>query len=114
MAKIFSVRQFALKPGVKPVDFEQAMQTEIAKAPDLPGWKASLGKGDRGEQVGNYLILWEIESVERRDEIAPASEQRSEEARRYIEATATLWQTFTEMATPTWNVFTDYVVIASS
>ena len=39
------------------------MQTEIAKAPDLPGWKASLGKGDRGEYMGNYLILWEIESV---------------------------------------------------
>ena len=114
MAKVFGVHQFELKPGVRPEDFERAVREEIAKAPDLPGCTAYLGKGDRGEQVGNYLILWEIESVERRDEIAPASEQRSEEARRYIEATATLWQTFTEMATPTWNVFTDYVVIASS
>ena len=114
VAKIFGVRQFALKPGVKPEDFEQAMQAEIAKAPDLPGWKASLGKGDRGDQVGNYLFMWQIESVERRNEISPAPDQPSEEGRRYLEATATLWQTFTEMATPTWNVFTDYVVIASS
>ena len=114
MAKIVSVRQFALKPGVKPVDFEQAMQTEIAKAPDLPGWKASLGKGDRGEQVGNYLILWEIESVERRDAIAPAPGQPSEEGRRWIEATAALWQILNEMASPAWDVHTNYVVIASS
>ena len=114
MAKVFSVRQFALKPGVKPEDFEQAMQAEIAKAPDLPGWKASLGKGDHGDQVGNYLFLWEIESVERRDAIVPAPGQPSEEGRRFIEATAALWQTLNEMASPAWHVFTNYVVIASS
>ena len=114
MAKIFGVRQFALKPGVKPEDFEQAIRQELAKAPDLPGWKASLGKGDRGEQVGNYLFMWELESVERRDEVMPAPNQASEEGRRYLEATATLRQALNEMATPAWNVFTDYVVLASS
>jgi hypothetical protein len=90
MAKIFGVNQHALKPGVKPEDFEQAIRLELAKAPDLPGWKAFLGKGDRGEQVGNYLFSWEIESVERRAEVAPAPGQPSEEGRRYLEATATL------------------------
>ena len=114
MAKIVSVREFALNPGVKPEDFEQAIRQELANAPDLPGWKASLGKGDRGAQVDNYLFMWEIESVERRDEVAPVPRQPSEEGRRYIDATATLWQTLNEMATPAWTVFTDYVVIASS
>jgi hypothetical protein len=44
----------------------------------------------------------------------PAPDQPSEEARRYIEATATLWRAFNDMATPAWNDFTDYVVIANS
>lgn len=110
MAKIFSVHQFTLKPGVKPEDFEQAMLAEIAKAPDLPGWKASLGKGDRGDQAGNYLLMWELESVERRAEVMPAPGQPSEEGRRYIEATATLWQTLDKMATRQGS-FTDYVVV---
>ena len=114
MAKIFSVREFALNPGVKPEDFEQAIRLELAKAPDLPGWKASLGKGDRGSQVGNYLFMWELESVERRNEVVPVPNQPTEEGRRYLEATATLWQTFKEMATPAWHVFTDYVVTATS
>ena len=114
MAKIFSVREFALNPGVKPEDFEQAIRLELARAPDLPGWKASLGKGNRGNQVGNYLFMWEIESVERRAEVVPAPGQPSEEGRRYLEATAALWQTLDEMATPAWKVFTDYVVVASS
>ena len=114
MAKIFSVREFTLNPGVRPEDFEQAIQLELAKAPDLPGWKASLGKGDRGHQVGNYLFMWELESVERRNEVVPVPNQPTEEGRRYIEATATLWQTLNEMATPAWKVFTDYVVVASS
>ena len=113
MAKVFGVHQFELKPGVRPEDFEQALRAEIAKARDLPGLKASLGKGDYGDQVGNYLLLWEGESVERRDAILPAPGQPSEERRRFVEATATLWQTLDKMATRQ-APFTDYVVIASS
>jgi len=113
MAKIYGVNQYALKPGIKPEDFEQAIRLELAKAPDLPGWKAFLGKGERGEQMGNYLFTWEIESVERRDAILPAPGQPSEERRRFVEATATLWQTLDKMATRQ-APFTDYVVIASS
>ena len=112
MTKIFGVSQFALKSGVKPEEFEQALREEIAKAPDLPGWKASLGKSDRGGQVGSYLFMWEIESVERRNEVAPMPDQPSEEGQRYLEATATLWQIFNEKATPEWNRFTDYVKVA--
>ena len=41
--------------------------------------------------------------------------QPTEEGRRYIEATATLWQTLNgRPATPARKVFTDYVVVASS
>ena len=64
MAKITSVHQSQLKPGIKPEDFEQAMREEIAKALDLRGAKFYLTKGERGEQVGDYLIMWEFESVE--------------------------------------------------
>jgi len=109
MAKVFSLHQFELKSGVKPEEFEQAVLAEIAKAPDLPGWKGSLAKSDRGNQVGSYLVIWEIESVERRDEVIPAPGQPSEEARRWLDATATLWQTLREMATGAG--FTDYVVL---
>jgi hypothetical protein len=64
--------------------------------------------------VGNYLFMWESESVARRDPVAPAPGQRSEEGQRYIEATATLWKALNEMAMPSWQINTDYVVIASS
>jgi len=113
MAKIIGVHQFELKPGVKPEDFEQAMREEIAKALDLRGTRMYLTKGERGEQVGDYLIMWEFESVERRNEIFPVQGQSSEECQRWIEATASLWQTLSKMTTRK-TPFTDYVVIASS
>ena len=60
MARVTSVHQFQLKPGIQPEDFEQAMREEIAKAFDLRGAELYLTKGERGEQVGDYLIMWEF------------------------------------------------------
>ena len=68
MGKIYGLHTLELRPGVTGEDFERFVESNIEQWPALPGWRLALLKGDRGDQVGQYVSLVEIDSIEARTE----------------------------------------------
>jgi hypothetical protein len=70
---ILSMRESALKPGVKAADFEQFARGEMAGAvaKNVKGMKIKILKGDRGERKGAYILVWEFDSVATRNQFFP-------------------------------------------
>ena len=113
MPKVFALHEVELPPDVTPEEYEQLFGKELASLPDYPGWKSYLLKGDRGEEAGKLLLLFEVESVEARNRYYPRPEEESEEARQFAEqhpeATA-VWEKYAaSLSKP--HSWTDYVVI---
>jgi hypothetical protein len=71
MGKIYGLHTLELRPGVTDEDFERFAADSLEKLPSLPGWRIALLKGERGDQVGQYLSLVEVESIEARNRVSP-------------------------------------------
>ena len=72
MAKVFGMHAIDLKPGVDEQEFEEFIKADVLPIYNMvPGQAVHLVKGDRGERSGKYLMLIELESVQRRDHIYP-------------------------------------------
>ncbi len=107
MSKVFGMHTITLHPGVKAEEFERFVLEEVS----LVFTNAKLLKGDRGEKEGTYLAMFEMASVEARDQLYPAPGEMSEEAQQFFATHAALvekWETF---ATPLSVIYTDYVVV---
>ena len=85
MAKVYGLHEIELQPGVEPDEYERLFAEEIARSPELSGWKTHLLKGDRGARAGKYLVLLEIESLEARDRYFPRPGEASDEFTRFFE-----------------------------
>jgi hypothetical protein len=70
MAKVYIIQMIELKPGVKEEDFEEFFLEEYAPLGPKIGWYPTLLKGDRGQRIGKYGAIWEVESVEARNRVA--------------------------------------------
>ena len=117
MAKVLGLHMIRLKAGVKPEDFEKFVKEEVSQMSFWEGWKGYVLKGLRGDREGGYLWVFETESVEALDRIAPGigPDGFTEEAKQFMEAHAEVmevfdrkWDTF---ATRIGDIFTDYVVV---
>jgi hypothetical protein len=71
MGTIYGLHSLELRPGVNSEDFERFLPSSIEQLPRLPGWRIALLKGERGDQVGQYLALVEVDSVEARNRVSP-------------------------------------------
>jgi hypothetical protein len=70
---VISVREFDLRSGVKPEEFESYVCLELTRAlsQSKTGTRFRILKGDRGDRKGGYLLIWEFESVAARNEFFP-------------------------------------------
>src|SRR5262245_52617095 len=70
---VISVREFELRSGVKPQEFEKYARDELTHALSQAktGTRFRILKGDRGDRKGGYLLIWEFESVAARNEFFP-------------------------------------------
>jgi hypothetical protein len=70
---VLSVREFELRSGVKPQEFEDYVRKELSHALSAgkTGAHFRILKGDRGDRKGGYLLIWEFESVAARNEFFP-------------------------------------------
>jgi hypothetical protein len=112
MAKVYGLHALELKPGVDAQAFERFVLEEFLPLTTVPGQVSSLLKGDRGDRAGHYLLLGEIESPQRRDELFPSTQELSDEIQQMIAKTSATWDklnTFV-VAFPDPH-FTDYVAI---
>jgi hypothetical protein len=118
MAKVFSIHEIELHPGVDERDFERFFLEEVADVPIYPGWKAYLARSDRGSRAGKYAVIIEMESVEDRDRFYPSAYEESEEGKRFdreqtpeVGQIWSKWKTFATTTPGESTVHTDYVVV---
>lgn len=115
MSKVFGMHKIELKPGVNETQFENFICGEVLPIYNkVPGQTVHLLKGDQGERDGKYLVLVEIESPERRDQIYPPPEGNfSEEVQELVGDVDSIWEKFDtfieQFPDPT---FTDYVMVS--
>ena len=112
MAKVFGIHEIMLKPDVNVAEFEEFVSKELLPAPSLPGAKVYMLKGDQGERIGKYGLIWEWESVEARNRCFPRGGEESEvvhDWQRANKAAVDKWHSFLERA----GTYTDYVMLES-
>jgi hypothetical protein len=75
-ARVFAIREVTLKAGVTAQEFERYFANEYARPREsaAPGLQMYLLKGDRGQARGQYLMVWEFESLTRRNEYFPSED----------------------------------------
>ena len=123
MGKVFGIHKIVLNPGVDEKEFEKFMAEAMPQTVWFEGWKVHFCKGDRGEGIGEYVLLYELESVEARNRYSPAPNTNSEEAEGFSEslteeqrkASQTIGEKFATFSSADLNaIYTDWVSIASS
>ena len=116
MAKVFGIHQLELKPGADAAEFERFVRDEYSAVPTLRGWQVSIAKGDRGENVGKYLLIIEVESLETRNRGVSVDGTFSPELQQWIADSAALDEklnSFLTKAVAMETPFTDYVVVGN-
>jgi hypothetical protein len=112
MSKVYSLHMIALKAGANGPDFERFFSEQIGAVPGPSGLTMRLLKGDRGDREGKYLLMFEIESVERRDALfpqaGPAARKMSDEVMQWMGAAGPSLARWNEYATPFDIISTDY------
>ena len=113
-AKVYGIHEITLKPGVTEAEFETFVKEKVLPNWDMPGWNMSIIKGDRGDRIGGYIVLIEIESVAYRDRMAPLGGSLHEDFAKH-------WDPFVEKFGDEWDslstrpglnsFYTDYYVI---
>lgn len=101
-----------LLPGIRPEAFERFVTESCVPALVSMGIKAQLLRGDRGERDGQFLLIYEFDSAERRDSLFPAT-GTSDEVERWTSANAALIATWKTMAAWPSARYTDYVAIGT-
>ena len=115
MAKVFGMHKVELKPGVNGMEFEDFICNEIVPIYNrVPGQTVHLLKGDQGDRDGKYLVLVEIDSPERRDQIYPPPEgQFAEDVQQLLGDVSHIWDRLISMVErfPD-DTYTDYVMVS--
>src|SRR5712692_7358742 len=116
MLKVWGMHMITLRPGVKAADFEKFLTTDVAKMPMYAGWNVHLLKGERGERKGQYVVLFEIDSLEARNRYSPTPDKMSPEADQFGKAHPELagvfekWGSLATVPGESTN-YTDYVEV---
>ena len=115
MSKVLGMHRVELKPGVNGTEFEEFLCNEIIPVYNrVPGQTVHLLKGDQGERNGKYLVLVEIDSRERRDQIYPPPEGRlAEDVQQLLGNLDPVWDKLDSMVENFPDAaFTDYVMVS--
>jgi hypothetical protein len=114
MAKVLGMHTIELKPGVNEQEFEEFIKTDVLPVyRKVAGQTVHLLKGDRGERGGKYLVLIELESVERRDHIYPLAGGVAEDVQQLVGNVDPIWEKFSTFAEGFPDpAFTDYVMVS--
>lgn len=114
MSKVLGMHQVELKPGVDEREFEDFVCNQVFPVYRMvPGQTVHLLKGDRGERAGKYMVLIELESVERRDQIYPPTGSVAKDVEQLVGNVDAIFEklsTFVESYPD--DKYTDYVTVS--
>jgi hypothetical protein len=108
---VYAMRELTLKPDADVAEFERFIREVYAPtvAAQVPGMRAYVIKGDRGEKKGRYILFWEISSAGVRDLYFPPGEEQASPALQQFLKTLPRWEM--DRWVQTRGPHTDYVVI---
>lgn len=114
MNKVLGMHSIELKPGCSAEEFEDFMRREVLPLyRQVPGQHIQLLKGDRGQRTGKYMVLIELESPQRRDEIYPSEGVVADDVQELVGNVDPVWETLRgfveEFPDPG---YTDYVTVS--
>jgi hypothetical protein len=77
--RVITLREATLKPGVRGEDFERFFADSEAGPVNrnIPGMRTYLLKGERGARISGYVIVYEFDSLGRRNEYFPRPDTTS-------------------------------------
>ena len=77
--RVVALRETTLKSGVSATEFERYFADSVAGPLNrhIPGVHAYLLKGERGARVGGYVIVYEFQSLARRNAYFPRADTSS-------------------------------------
>jgi hypothetical protein len=117
MGEVVAIRHLTLKNDVDPNVFEKFIAEQYSPAfrQHLPGIQAWIAKGERGTNVGKYVLIWYIDSIHTRNlYFPPPSSQGSEIFQTVWQASDGLLQQVQDKLALYVNgldEYTDYVVL---
>lgn len=79
-SRVMALRQTALKSGVSAAAVERYFADSVAgpMGRHVPGLRAYLLKGERGARIGQYVIVYEFDTLDRRNSYFPMPDSTSE------------------------------------
>ena len=113
--KVLGIHYYTLKEGVDPQEFERFVVEEWASVMSerFPGVQLMIMKGERGSNVGQYLMVFEINSLYVRNFYWPTAGEQTEAAK-------AIWKNCGDPCDQMWNrlqelaersEWTDYVAL---
>ena len=114
MAKVFGIHHLELKNAADAAEFERIVSDELNALSNPPGWQLSIVKGERGENVGKYVLIFEVESLETRNRDHPGGGPVTPELQKWYDTSLPMLDKLSSyLTTPLFRggVFTDYVVV---
>jgi hypothetical protein len=104
--------EITLAEGVTPSQFEGFIAEEYLPAMEkhFPGMKMFLLKGERGEHINDYGLLFYFENIEVRNEWIPEPGKLSEKAKKALEKMQDLEDKFNKMINQN-TTYTDWLVL---
>ncbi|MCP3968468.1 MAG: hypothetical protein GY750_18920 [Lentisphaerae bacterium] len=119
--RVFSMHYIGIdiEAGVTNKNFENFVREKGVFIPNYPGWKWVLLKGLRGERANQYLMLYEIESIEALNRYIDSNGMKTNEANKFLDNNLEAhliieeWKKYASFASiPT--IYTDYVLLAEN
>ncbi len=115
MARVYSLHTIALKAGADGAEFERFFHEVFEPGPKPSGLTMRLLKGDRGDRAGKYLLMFEMESAERRAQLfpepGPGARHVSDEVMQWMAGGGEALAKWNQFATPFDTLYTDYVEV---
>jgi hypothetical protein len=77
--RVIALREATLKSGATAAEFEKYFADSVAGPLNrhIPGAHAYLLKGERGARVGGYVVVYEFQSLARRNQYFPTPDTSS-------------------------------------
>jgi hypothetical protein len=112
LPRLIAMHEPELFPGIRAEDFERFVTQSYIPAHASLGINVQLLRGDRGERDGQFLLVYEFESVERRNNLFPAN-GLSDQMERWTRTNAALITAWKSMASWPSARYTDYVPVGA-
>lgn len=116
MAKVLGIHEIEVREGLSEASLKKKFKEFAREWEAITGWKMLLLKGDKGQRSGKYALIYEIKSVQERENPLGMSKEEEnrwvEDHKDLLEDFSKKWAAISPTDTGTHEEYTDYIVLA--